>query len=98
MRRDPMSNTEARCSLPSSVTISVPSPYHLRFTVAAGKSRPIRSGARHRPRPGRVVLLRRFLTRARKPSSRMITATVFSLTRQPASRSSAVIRGEPYLP
>jgi hypothetical protein len=28
----------------------------------------------------------------------MIAATVFSLTRQPASRRSAVIRGEPYLP
>jgi hypothetical protein len=28
----------------------------------------------------------------------MIAATVFSLTRQPASRRSSVIRGEPYLP
>ena len=28
----------------------------------------------------------------------MIAATVFSLTRQPASRRSAVIRGEPYVP
>jgi hypothetical protein len=29
--------------------ISVPSPYHLRFSAPAPKRRPIRSGARHRP-------------------------------------------------
>src|SRR5204862_479817 len=77
---------------------SVPSPYHLRLSVLAGKSRPIRSGARHRPFPCRVVCLRRFFARATKCCSRMIAATVFSLTRQPASRRSSVIRGEPYLP
>src|SRR3954463_3684558 len=52
MRREPMSSTESRNSLPSSVTISVPSPYHLRSSWSAGKSRPIRSAARHRPGPG----------------------------------------------
>src|SRR3954454_10150739 len=60
MRREPMSSTESRNSLPWSVTISVPSPYHLRSSWSAGKSRPIRSAARHRPRPWRVVCLRRF--------------------------------------
>ena len=39
-------------SLPSSVAISVPSPYHLRLICVAGKSRLTRSGARHRPLPG----------------------------------------------
>ncbi len=29
--REPMSSTEARCSLPSPVGISVPSPYHLQL-------------------------------------------------------------------
>src|SRR5262249_41015403 len=60
-----MSSTEARCSLPSSVGISVPSPYHLQLIVAAGKSRLTRSGARHRPLPGRVVPLRLFFWRRR---------------------------------
>jgi hypothetical protein len=58
-----MSSTEFRNSLPSSVTISVPSPYHLRSSWSAGKSRPIRSAARHRPRPWPVVCLRRFFPR-----------------------------------
>jgi hypothetical protein len=54
-----------------------------------------RSGARRRPLPGRVVD-RRFLScRASRPSSSISPATVFSLTRHPASRRSAVIRGEP---
>ena len=78
--------------------ISVPSPYHLRLTSCAGKSRLTRSGARHRPLPGRVVALRFFFRRAARPSSRITAATVFSLTAQPSSRRSAVIRGEPYLP
>lgn len=43
------------------------------------------------------VCLRRFLGRATSRWSRIIFATVFSLTRQPASRRSSVIRGEPYL-
>jgi hypothetical protein len=42
-----------------------------------------------------VVCLRRFFARATSHRSRMIFATVFSLTRQPASRRSSVIRGEP---
>jgi hypothetical protein len=37
----------------------------------------------------------RFFARATSPGSRISLATVFSLTRQPASRSSAVIRGDP---
>jgi hypothetical protein len=96
IRRDAASSTLSRYSLPSSVSISVPSPYHLRFTWSAAKSRPIRSGARHRPLPCRVVCFRRRLGRDRKPSSRMILATVFTLTTQPSSRRSAVILGEPY--
>jgi hypothetical protein len=76
----------------------VPSPNHLRLIFSAGKSRFTRSGARQRPFPGRVVALRFFLLRAARPSSRITAATVSSLTRQPASRRSAVIRGEPYLP
>lgn len=72
-----------------------PSPYHLRFSAGAEKSRPTRSGARHRPRPGRVVCRRRRLGLARKPSSRMIWETVFSDTVQPSSRRSAVILGDP---
>ena len=51
-----------------------------------------------RPLPGRVVALRFFFRRAARPSSRISAATVFSLTAQPSSRRSAVIRGEPYLP
>src|SRR5262249_17940606 len=97
-RREPMSSTEARCSLPSPVGISVPSPYHLQLIFAAGKSRLTRSGARHRPFPGRVVPLRLCFRRATRPCSRISAATVFLLTRQPASRRPAVIRGAPYLP
>jgi hypothetical protein len=48
-----------------------------------------------RPRPGRVVCLRRRLRRAASPISRISVATVFWLTRQPSSRRSAVIRGDP---
>ena len=48
--------------------------------------------------PRRVVDRRRRLRLAAMPSSRISAATVFSLTRQPSSRRSAVIRGEPYLP
>jgi len=84
--------------LPSSVSISVPSPYHLTLMAAAGKSRLTRSGARHRPFPGRVVPLRRFLRRAARPISAITAATVFLLTRQPRSRRSAVIIGDPRLP
>ena len=93
-----MSRTEARYSLPSSVVISVPSPNHFWFTACAVKSRPTRSGARHRSLPGRVSDRRRFLRRAARPSSRISCATVFTLTCQPASRMSAVIRGDPYVP
>jgi hypothetical protein len=50
-------------------------------------ARPIRSGARHRPRPCRVVCRRLLRRRAASPSSRISAATVFSLTRHPASRS-----------
>ena len=73
----------------------MPSPYHLRLIAAAPKSRLTRSGARQRPFPGRVVALRRFVRRAARPCSRMIAATVFLLTVHPASRRSAVIRGDP---
>ena len=45
--------------------------------------------------PGRVADLRVFFGRATRPSSRITAATVFSLTVQPASRRSAVIRGDP---
>jgi hypothetical protein len=90
-----MSITEARYSLPSPVGISVPSPYHLRLSCRAGKSRLTRSGARQRPFPGRVADLRLFLRRAARPCSRMIAPTVFWLTVHPASRRSAVIRDDP---
>src|SRR4051812_38519279 len=63
MRREPMSSTESRNSLPSSVTISVPSPYHLRSSWSAGKSRPIRPRPPHRPRPWRRGCLRLLLAR-----------------------------------
>jgi hypothetical protein len=49
MRRAAMSSTLSKYSSPSSVMISVPSPYHFSFGLLAGKSRAIRSGARHRP-------------------------------------------------
>ena len=85
--------------MPSPVGISVPSPYHLRLIPAAGKSRFTRYGARHRPFPCRVVCLRPFRPgRAARPCSRIRPATVFWLTRQPASRSAAVTRGAPSLP
>jgi hypothetical protein len=61
----------------------------------AGKSRLARSGARQRPVPGRVVERLRFLRLAARCCSRITAATVFSLTRHPAARKSAVIRGEP---
>jgi hypothetical protein len=77
---------------------SVPSPYHFWFSLLAGKSRLTRSGARQRPFPGRVADLRFFFRRAARRCSRIKAATVLSLTRQPASRKSAVILGEPYLP
>jgi hypothetical protein len=80
------------------VTISVPSPYQRRLIPSAANLRRTWSGARHRPLPGRVVALRRFLRRAARPCSRISTATVFSLTFQPASRSAAVIRGDPSFP
>ena len=80
------------------MSISVPSPYHLTLIFPAGKSRLTRSGAFHRPFPGRVVALRFFLRRAARPISAISAATVFLLTRQPASCRSAVIRGEPYFP
>jgi len=51
-----------------------------------------------RPLPGRVVALRFFLRRAARPCSRISAATVFPLTCQPASRRSAVIRGDPQVP
>ena len=76
----------------------MPSPYHFWLILAAGKSRLTRSGACHRPRPGRVVVLRFFVRRAARPIPAISAATVFSLTRQPSSRSAAVIRGDPSLP
>jgi len=54
-RREGASSTLAKNRLPSPVTISVPSPNHFRLTAPARKSRPTRSGARHRPFPGRVA-------------------------------------------
>ena len=50
------------------------------------------------PRPGRVVARRRRLGRAARPCPAISFATVFSLTRHPASLRSAVIIGEPRLP
>ena len=67
----------------------------LAVDLLAGKSRLTRSGARQRSLPGRVVAVRFFFRRAARPCSRISAATVFSLTRQPASRRSAVIRGRP---
>jgi hypothetical protein len=65
---------------------------------SAGNSRLTRSGARQRPLPGRVVARRRFLRLAARFCSRSSAATVFSLTRHPLSRRSAVILAAPYLP
>jgi hypothetical protein len=93
-----MSSTLSRYSLPSPVLTSVPSPYHRRLIPSAAKLRLTRSGARHRPLPGRVLALRFFFRRAARPSWRISPATVFSLTRQPSSRSAAVIRGDPSVP
>jgi hypothetical protein len=93
-----MSSTESRYSLPSPVAISVPSPYHRRLTPSAANLRFTRSGARQRPLPGRVEPLRFFFRLAASSCSRIRPATVFSLTRQPASRSAAVIRGDPSFP
>ena len=90
-----MSSTLARYSLPWPVTISVPSPNHFWLIFPAPKSRFTRSGARHRPFPGRVSALRFFMRLADRCSSRISCATVFSLTFQPASFRSAVIRGDP---
>src|SRR5437667_5555470 len=59
-----MSNTEARCSLPSPVGTSVPSPNHFWLGRLALNWRPTRSGARHRPPSGRVVALRFLRARA----------------------------------
>jgi hypothetical protein len=39
--------------------------------------------------------MRRSVAQATSRCSRVMAATVFSLTRQPASRRSSVIRGEP---
>lgn len=51
-----------------------------------------------RPFPGRVPPLRLAFGRAARPISAIKAATVFLLTVQPASRSAAVIRGDPSLP
>ena len=45
-----------------------------------------------------MVALRFLLRRDARYCSRISVATVFLLTRQPASRRSAAIRGDPYLP
>jgi len=50
--REAASITETRYSLPSPVSTSVPSPYHLWFGLPAGNWRLTRSGARQRPRAG----------------------------------------------
>src|SRR6266542_2373087 len=47
-RREKMSNTDARCSLPSPVATSVPSPNHFWLGRPAPNRRHTRSGARHR--------------------------------------------------
>ncbi|HUY48174.1 MAG TPA: hypothetical protein VMV92_21000 [Streptosporangiaceae bacterium] len=78
--------------------ISVPSPNHFWFTRSAVKSRPARSGARHRPLPCRVAPLRFRFGLAANPRSRISAATVLTLTAQPASLRSAVIPGDPRLP
>ena len=88
----------SRYSLPSPVGISVPSPYQRRLMALTANLRLTWSGARHRPFPGLVEALRLFFRRAARPSSRISPATVFSLTRQPSSRSAAAIRGDPSLP
>jgi hypothetical protein len=94
-----MSSTESRISLPSPVTISVPSPYHRWLIPGTGNLRLTRSGARHRPFPGRVRPFRpRRPGLADRPRPRISPATVFLLTRQPSPRSAAVIRGAPSFP
>src|SRR3954451_10664151 len=89
-----MSSTLARNSLPAAVDTSVPSPNQRWLIRSAEKSRLTWSGARHRPRLGRGVFLRRRLGRATSPCSVIRTATAFSLTPPPSSRSYAAVRGD----
>ena len=71
--------------------------HHFWLMRSAAKAGLTRSEARQRPLPGRVVDLRRFRRRAVRPCLRISAATVFWLTAQPSSRSSAVILDAPYL-
>lgn len=64
----------------------------------APKSRRSPSGALRADLSGLVVPRRLRLRRAIKPCSAISVATVFTLTRQPSARRSAVIRGDPYVP
>jgi hypothetical protein len=95
-RRECRSSTAARWSLPSSVEMSVRSP-HQRTSGREGgvKSRRSPSGALRADLSGLVVPRRLRVRRATKPCSAIRFATVFSLTRHPNARRSAVIRGDP---
>ncbi len=71
------------------------SPHHFSSGAAAPKSRPRRSGALRALRSALVRPRRRCLALATRPWRAIDAATVFSDTRQPASRRSAKIRGDP---
>src|SRR6266516_5741406 len=98
-----MSSTASRCSLPSSVTISVPSPYHLRLIPAARELAPDQvrcpppAAARPRRRlalllpPGRQVLL------AHQVSDSVLadfSAGVFEVSGDPRGSALAPVRIE----
>ena len=73
------------------------SPHHFTFGAGAAKSRRSRSANFGAALSWRVNPLRRFGLRPCRPCRRIESATVFTLTVQPASTRSAWIRGEPYV-
>jgi hypothetical protein len=97
-RREYRSITVARYTLPPLVGISVTSPHQRWFGAAAVKSRFSRSGNFAAVSSCLVNPLLRLTFRAIRPWRRIESATVFSLTCQPASRRSACSRGEPCNP
>jgi integrase len=95
-RRECRSSTAARWNFPSAVGISVRSP-HQRTSGRGGgaKSRFNASGAFRADLSALVSPRRLRFGRATRCCSAINAATVLTLTRQPRSRRSSVIRGEP---
>ena len=90
--------TVARYNLLEEVGISVMSPTHLVLAREAVKSRLTRSGNFAAALSCLVKPLRRLTIRATRPCRRIESATLFSLTDQPASRRSTTSRGDPCKP